>query len=76
MTPEQYLLDVDGSCYCLITNVPDSTVESYILGEPWFKTVIVTFDYDASYIEIYNKSDSVSVVGTDIEFQVEEVIIE
>lgn len=48
----------DGYCYCLITNVPDSTVESYILGEPWFKTVVVTLDYDADYIQIYNKNDS------------------
>ena len=57
VTSNEYLLDLDdGKCSSLITKVPSSSMESYILGTPFFRTIIVQLDYQNDYISFVDKS--------------------
>jgi len=54
LTSGQYLMNTDGGqCRSMITEVPDEYEASIVLGAPWFRSVIVSLDYETNMIEVF-----------------------
>lgn len=59
MTASQYLKDTkDGQCVSLIKEVKNYSEIGYVLGTPWFRSFIVSLDYDTEIIQVYVKGNA------------------